>query len=144
MAALRGEKPSSGIWPVVREYERTITATIGAYVQPRVAHYLGGLQAALREAGVAGEPRVTRSNGGVMTAEQGKRDCVQMILSGTAAGVVGAAFVARLSGLKACMSLDVGGTSAAAPLVSTRISFGLRSTIRPNPPMKCALSGMSS
>lgn len=103
---------SSETWPIIREYERTITAAIGAYVQPRVAHYLGSLQAALRRAGVPAEPRLTKSNGGVMTAEQGKRDCVQMILSGTASGVIGASHVAAICGLPRCMSLDIGGTSA--------------------------------
>jgi N-methylhydantoinase A len=103
---------SSETWPIIREYERTITAVIGGYVQPRVAHYLTSLQAALREAGVRPEPRLTKSNGGVMTAEQGKRDCVQMILSGTAAGVIGASHVARTGGISHCLSLDIGGTSA--------------------------------
>ena len=103
---------SSETWPIIREYERTITAAIGAYVQPRVAHYLGSLQQALRDAGVPAEPRLTKSNGGVMTAEQGKQDCVQMILSGTASGVIGASHVAEISGIGRCMSLDIGGTSA--------------------------------
>jgi N-methylhydantoinase A len=108
---------SSETWPIIREYERTITTAIGAYVQPRVAHYLGSLQAALQEVGVAAEPRVTKSNGGVMTAEQGKRDCVQMILSGTASGVIGASHVAAVCGLQHCMSLDIGGTSADVALI---------------------------
>ena len=63
---------SSETWPIIREYERTITTAIGAYVQPRVARYLTSLQAALKQVGVVAEPRVTKSNGGVMTAEQGK------------------------------------------------------------------------
>ena len=103
---------SSETWPIIREYERTITAAIGGYVQPRVAHYLGSLQAALRDAGVPAEPRLTKSNGGVMTAEQGKHECVQMILSGTASGVIGASYVAAACGLPRCMSLDIGGTTA--------------------------------
>ena len=102
----------SETWPIIREYERTITAAIGAYVQPRVARYLGSLQEALKEAGVPAEPRLTRSNGGVMTAEQGKRECVQMILSGTASGVIGASHVASICGISRCLSLDIGGTSA--------------------------------
>ncbi|CAM3783505.1 5-oxoprolinase (ATP-hydrolyzing) [Bordetella sputigena] len=103
---------SSETWPIIREYERTITTVIGAYVQPRVAHYLTSLQNALADAGVKGEPRLTKSNGGVMTAEQGKQECVQMILSGTASGVIGAAYVAKVAGIDRCMSLDIGGTSA--------------------------------
>lgn len=115
VAALAPDLPvscSSEIWPIIREYERSITAVIGGYVQPRVAHYLGSLQQALKDAGVQPEPRLTKSNGGVMTAEQGKRDCVQMILSGTAAGVIGASHMAATAGITRCLSLDIGGTSA--------------------------------
>jgi N-methylhydantoinase A len=108
---------SSETWPIIREYERTITTAIGAYVQPRVAHYLTSLQAALKEVGVAAEPRLTKSNGGVVTAEQGKSECVQMILSGTASGVIGASYVAATSGVAHCMSLDIGGTSADVALI---------------------------
>lgn len=117
---------SSETWPIIREYERTITATIGAYVQPRVSHYLGSLQSALKKAGVRPEPRLTKSNGGVMTAEQGKSECVQMILSGTASGVIGAAYVAEVSGIKNCMSLDIGGTSAdVAVIVNGQPQYGV-------------------
>lgn len=108
---------SSQTWPIIREYERTITTVIGGYVQPRVARYLTSLQQALAEVGVAGEPRLTKSNGGVMTAEQGKSDCVQMILSGTASGVIGAAYVAKVAGIDKCMSLDIGGTSADVAII---------------------------
>ncbi|MBX3596373.1 MAG: hydantoinase/oxoprolinase family protein [Rhizobiaceae bacterium] len=108
---------SSETWPIIREYERTITTIIGAYVQPRVAEYLGSLQRALAEVGVAGEPRLTKSNGGVMTAEQGKSECVQMILSGTASGVIGASYVAKVAGIEKCMSLDIGGTSADVAII---------------------------
>jgi len=108
---------SCEVWPIIREYERTITATISGYVQPRVAHYLGSLQEALKTAGVSPEPRITKSNGGVMTAEQGKTECIQMILSGTASGVIGASFIAESCGLKRAMSLDIGGTSADVALI---------------------------
>ncbi|MBK1658404.1 hydantoinase/oxoprolinase family protein [Paracraurococcus ruber] len=108
---------SAEVWPVLREYERTVTATIAGYVQPRVTAYLDGLQAALREIGVPCEARVTRSNGGVMTAERGRREGLQMVLSGTAAGVIGAGFVARIAGLRECLSLDIGGTSADVALI---------------------------
>src|SRR6266567_3000873 len=121
---------SSETWPIIREYERTITAAIGGYVQPRVAHYLGSLQAALKNAGVAAEPRLTKSNGGVMSAEQGKSQCVQMILSGTASGVIGASYVAEISGIKRCISLDIGGTSAdAAVIIDGQPQFGVGETI---------------
>jgi N-methylhydantoinase A len=108
---------SHEVWPIIREYERTMTAVIGAYVQPKVSHYLGKLQDALADTGVGAELKVTKSNGGVMSAEMGKSNCVQMILSGTAAGVMGAAYVATQCGVKNCMSLDIGGTTADVALI---------------------------
>lgn len=116
---------SHAIWPIIREYERTTTAVVHSYVQPRVAHYLGSLQAALAGAGVPAEAMVTKSNGGVMSAELGKSACVQMLLSGTAAGVIGAGHAARQAGLDRVMSLDIGGTSAdVAVIVDGRPSYG--------------------
>ncbi|MGO6696299.1 hydantoinase/oxoprolinase family protein [Rhizobium johnstonii] len=108
---------SSEIWPTIREFERTTTAVIGGYVQPQIAHYLTSLQRALADIGVPAQARLTKSNGGVMSAEQGKTDCVQMILSGTASGVIGASFVSEICGLHECMSLDIGGTSADVALI---------------------------
>ncbi|HEY0294827.1 MAG TPA: hydantoinase/oxoprolinase family protein, partial [Bordetella sp.] len=108
---------SHEVWPIIREYERTLTAVIGGYVQPRVSHYLTSLQGALKQAGVGVDLKVTKSNGGVMSAEYGKNNCVQMILSGTASGVIGAAYVAQQCGVKRCMSLDIGGTTADMALI---------------------------
>ena len=108
---------SADVWPIVREYERTVTAVIGGFVQPKVTDYLGALQAALASAGVAPALRVTKSNGGVMTAEHAKSNCLQMILSGTAAGVIGAAFIAEQCVLPHALSLDIGGTSADVALI---------------------------
>ena len=120
---LRQEAPdlavtcASDVWPVIREYERTVTAVVAGYVQPRVAHYLTAFQEALDSAGVPAEPMLTKSNGGVMTAELGKTQCAQMLLSGTASGVIGAASVARGTGSQAAMSLDIGGTSADVAII---------------------------
>ncbi|HIG14159.1 MAG TPA: hydantoinase/oxoprolinase family protein [Gammaproteobacteria bacterium] len=103
---------STDVWPIIREYERTVTAVIHGYVQPRVSQYLESLQQALLDAKVNAIPQVTKSNGGVMSAELGRTACAQMILSGTAAGVIGASHVSKLSGHPNTMSLDIGGTSA--------------------------------
>lgn len=103
---------SSEVWPIIREFERTSTAVVHGYVQPRVATYITSLQASLKKVGVATEPMITKSNGGVMTAELGKSQCIQMLLSGTAAGAMGAAFVARHAECPRVLALDVGGTSA--------------------------------
>ena len=109
---------STDVWSIIREYERTITAVIHGYVQPRVSQYLSSLQSALRDAGVPAEPLITKSNGGVMSAELGKTACAQMIMSGTASGVIGASHVAALSGFRDVISFDVGGTSADVAFVA--------------------------
>ncbi|QDL93853.1 hydantoinase/oxoprolinase family protein (plasmid) [Paroceanicella profunda] len=103
---------SHRIRPIIREYERSSTAVIHGYVQPRVSDYIGALKGALSGIGVGPEPMITKSNGGVMSAELGRTACVEMLLSGTAAGVMGAAFVARAAGEANVLSLDIGGTSA--------------------------------
>ena len=103
---------ASEVWPVIREYERTVTAVVAGYVQPRVADYLTALEETLSCAGVAARPMITKSNGGVMSAALGKTQCAQMLLSGTAAGVIGASYVARMTGDRNTMSIDIGGTSA--------------------------------
>jgi N-methylhydantoinase A len=116
---------ASGVWPIIREYERTVTACISGYVQPRVAHYLDRFEATLARLGVPSAPRITRSNGGVMGLRQAKAECVQMILSGTASGVIGAGFVARECGFPRLLTLDIGGTSAdLAVLVNGEAEYG--------------------
>ena len=108
---------SAEVWPIVREYERSVTACVHGAVQPRVAHYIGRLEAALAERGVRPAPMITKSNGGVMTAAAGKTRGIEMLLSGTAAGAIGAGFVARQAGFARVMSLDIGGTSADVALL---------------------------
>ncbi|MBT7758228.1 MAG: hydantoinase/oxoprolinase family protein [Rhodospirillaceae bacterium] len=108
---------SHQVWPIIREYERTVTATVAGYVQPRVGYYLTSLQGALMDAGVTAVPMITKSNGGIMTAEAGKTRCAQMLLSGTASGVIGACQVARMADVDNALSLDVGGTSADVAVV---------------------------
>ena len=100
------------IWPAIREYERTTTAILNAYVHPRIATYLDRVAAELATAGIAAPLLLTTSAGGTMTATAGRRDCVGMLLSGTASGVVGAGVVARAAGMPAILTLDMGGTSA--------------------------------
>jgi N-methylhydantoinase A len=116
---------SSAVWPVIREYERTTTAILNGYVHPRVAGYLGSLEAALKARGVPAQPMLTKSNGGVMNADAGKTACVSMLLSGTASGVMGAAFLAKDAGIPNVLTLDVGGTSAdLALIVEGKPQFG--------------------
>jgi N-methylhydantoinase A len=117
---------SSEIWPIIREYERTITAVINAYVQPQVATYLDAFETALSSLGVPCPPRITKSNGGVMGLAQARAECVQMILSGTASGVIGASFIGKSCGYDRLMSFDVGGTSAdVAVIVDGKPEYGV-------------------
>jgi N-methylhydantoinase A len=117
---------SSEVWPVIREYERTTTALINGYVHPRIRDYLDRLIEGLRGRGVTAQPLITKSNGGIMAAELGKTACVGMVLSGTASGVMGAAWVAREAGLPQVITLDIGGTSAdVALIIDGRPQFGL-------------------
>lgn len=108
---------SAAVWPVVREYERMTTAILNAYVHPRVAGYLAALERRLEERDVPARPMITKSNGGIMNAALGKTDCVGMMLSGTASGVMGAAFVAGEAGARNVLTLDIGGTSADVALI---------------------------
>lgn len=108
---------SAEVWPVIREYERTTTAVLNAYVHPRIAGYLTALEERLAGRGVPARCLLTKSNGGVMNATEGKRACVSMLLSGTASGVIGAAWFARQAGEKRVLTLDIGGTSADFALI---------------------------
>lgn len=108
----------SEVWPVIREYERTTTAVLNAYVQPRIDRYLSRVADEIAGAGVTAPLLLTTSIGGTMTAEAGRRDCVGMLLSGTASGVVGASLVAREAGLDSVLTLDIGGTSADVALLN--------------------------
>ncbi|WP_237477430.1 hydantoinase/oxoprolinase family protein [Lichenibacterium dinghuense] len=107
----------SEIWPAIREYERTTTAVLNAYVHPRISDYLARVEAEIGRAGIAAPLLLTTSAGGTMTAGAGRRDCVGMLLSGTASGVVGAGVVARAAGARSVLTLDIGGTSADVALL---------------------------
>lgn len=114
----------SEVWPSIREYERTTTAVMNAYVHPRIANYLDRVSAELEQLSIKAPLLLTTSAGGTMTAGHGRRDCVGMLLSGTASGVVGAGVVARAAGAHAVLTLDMGGTSAdAAILIDGQPSF---------------------
>ncbi|MBC9205379.1 hydantoinase/oxoprolinase family protein [Roseomonas aerophila] len=115
----------SEVWPAIREYERSTTAVLNAYVHPRIDAYLERVEAQLAAAAIAAPLLLTTSAGGTMTAQRGRRDCVGMLLSGTASGVVGAGVVARAAGVPAVLTLDIGGTSAdVALLIDGSPAFG--------------------
>jgi N-methylhydantoinase A len=96
--------------PEFREYERASTTAVDAYLGPVLGDYLGELESACASAGLP-EPLVMRSSGGVVTTMEAAAHAAWALLSGPAAGAVGAALVARRAGLENALALDVGGTS---------------------------------
>ncbi|TMM26609.1 MAG: hydantoinase/oxoprolinase family protein [Actinobacteria bacterium] len=108
---------SHEVAPEFREYERASTTAIDAYLGPVVARYLEGLGNACHEAGLP-EPLVMRSSGGVASLAEAAAHPSFALVSGPAAGVVGAARLARLEGIENAISLDMGGTSTDVCLVA--------------------------
>jgi N-methylhydantoinase A len=94
-----------------REYERTCTTVIDAYVRPRVTSYLRRLEERLRQNGFSGGVLVTRSGGGAMSFAEAQARPVETILSGPVAGAEGAAELARTLDIDDVITADVGGTS---------------------------------
>ncbi len=102
---------SSEVTREFREFERASTTTISAYVQPVIDRYIGRFGARLASSGFTGRLSVMQSNGGRLPAENMRRNAIMALLSGPAAGVVGAACQAGRSGLENLITLDIGGTS---------------------------------
>jgi N-methylhydantoinase A len=100
-----------------REYERTSTAVLDAYVKPIVRRYLERLEGELRAGGFEGRFLMTRSGGGAMTASVAREQPVSLILSGPAGGVIGASAFSALIGEPNLITIDMGGTSLDASLV---------------------------
>ncbi len=96
----------------IREYERTSSTVIDAYVKKPVVGYLNRLDATLRnESGLANSPLIANSSGGVSTVEAIGRAPIQMMESGPAGGAIGAAYLAEKLGTPNLVTGDVGGTS---------------------------------
>ncbi len=107
---------SSQIVPEFREYERTSTTVLNAYVAPIMDRYLGRLA---REAGAA-RLSIMGSNGGALTIERAQREPVHTVLSGPAGGVVGALTWGDRAGFDSVLSFDMGGTSTDVSLCPGR------------------------
>jgi N-methylhydantoinase A len=108
---------SHEIAPEFREYERASTTAIDAYLGPVLSRYLEALAECCAEAGLP-EPLVMRSSGGVATVAEAVAHPAFALLSGPAAGVVGAALAARSAGVEDAISFDMGGTSTDVALIS--------------------------
>ncbi len=109
------------ILPEFREYERASTVVVNAYLQPVMQSYLQQLEVCLRQGGrskaKASRVFVMQSSGGITSLEAAAHQPVRTVLSGPAGGVVGAAAMARLSGVERIITFDMGGTSTDVALV---------------------------
>ncbi|KRF30622.1 hydantoinase/oxoprolinase family protein [Nocardioides sp. Soil805] len=108
---------SSSVLPELREYERTITTVANAAVQPQVKRYVANLEGQLRDSGVTGSLSILRSDGGLVSAAVASDNPVNLLLSGPAGGVTGAAWVAAQTGHRDFLTFDMGGTSTDVALV---------------------------
>jgi len=116
---------SHSILPEYREYERWSTTVVNAYVTPLVSRYLTTL-----EQGLAGTRlHIMQSNGGSISAAQARSSAVRTILSGPAAGAIGAQAVARASGFDRVILFDMGGTSTDVSLIDGQLGTTNESTI---------------
>ncbi len=125
---------SARILPEIREFERTSTTTLNAYLQPVVGSYLNKLETALEAKDFGGQILIVQSNGGVMTVETAQALPVRTALSGPAAGVIASAYIAGAAGFANVITCDMGGTSFDVSLVAggrsalaaqTSIDFGM-------------------
>src|SRR6195256_6408284 len=100
-----------------REFERTSTTVVNAYIGPKVGGYVRGLKASLARIGFRGELTIMQSNGGVMTPEAATERPVAMMESGPVGGIIASARTGRALGFPNVISFDMGGTTAKASLI---------------------------
>ncbi len=100
-----------------REFERCSTVAANAYIGPKVRRYIGEIDCHMRAAGFAGSFLVVQSTGGLYEAAQAQSQCVRMLESGPAAGVIGTQALCRMRGIDNAIAFDMGGTTAKAGVI---------------------------
>jgi len=100
-----------------REFERCSTVVANAYIGPKVRRYVGEIDQHIRKAGFAGSFLVVQSTGGLYEAEQAQSQCIRMLESGPAAGVIGTQALCRTLGIDNAIAFDMGGTTAKAGVI---------------------------
>ena len=108
---------SSEVWPEYREYERTVTTLVDAFVKPHVTGYLERALRLLADVTPGSPLLIMKSNGGVLPAAAVARSPITTALSGPAAGALGASWLAGQAGFERVITLDAGGTSTDVCLV---------------------------
>jgi N-methylhydantoinase A len=118
----------------IREFERSSTTALNAYLQPVVASYIGTLEGELRKLRFGGRLHIVQSNGGIMSTATARKLPVRTALSGPAAGVVAGAALAKAAGFDNLITCDLGGTSFDVSVIAdgkvavaaqTTVDFGL-------------------
>lgn len=129
---------SSDVVREFREYERTSTTVINAFIKRPIRDHLGSLQQRLRDRGVTAAPFIMQGNGGVCTFESAGRLPVAVTHSGVVGGIVGATALASACAIRDIITLDMGGTSAdvalvanGAPVIAGRSSVGAHPLLVP-------------
>ncbi|HYX63157.1 MAG TPA: hydantoinase/oxoprolinase family protein, partial [Burkholderiales bacterium] len=100
-----------------REFERCSTVAANAYIGPVVSEYVRGIDEHLKHSGFAGSFLLVQSTGGLYESHQAQRQCVRMLESGPAAGVIGAQALCRALELDDAVAFDMGGTTAKAGVI---------------------------
>jgi N-methylhydantoinase A len=100
-----------------REFERCSTAVANAYIGPVVSEYLNGIDGHLKHSGFGGSFLLVQSTGGLYDSKQAREQCVRMLESGPAAGVIGAQALCRALRLEDAVAFDMGGTTAKAGVI---------------------------
>ena len=108
---------SCEVCPEIREYERTSTTIANAYVLPRMAGYLGQLEADLKKEGITGPLLLMMSSGGITTVDTARRYPVRLVESGPAGGAILARTVAAENDARRAVAFDMGGTTAKLTLL---------------------------
>jgi len=122
---------SSETLPEIREYERTLTTALNAALKPVMDSYIGTLGTRIDEQNIDAELKIMQSNGGIITAAAARDRPINTLLSGPAAGVRGATYVAGLADIEDVVTMDMGGTSCdvslvegGEPLIATDVEIG--------------------
>jgi len=108
---------SYNVVPEMQEYERTITTVANSYVRPRVADYVANLERKLKRSMKSVKLHILRSDGGMASAKVAQSLPVNLLMSGPAGGVSGAAWVAKQAGYDNLLTFDMGGTSTDVALI---------------------------
>lgn len=101
-----------------REFERASTVAANAYIGPTVDRYLGQIEDRLGESGFSGDFYAVQSTGGLIPVKHARRECVRMLESGPAAGVIGTQAICRQLNMPDAIAFDMGGTTAKAGVIS--------------------------